>query len=106
MIIFYDPAQENQVMAVYTDDTKSTVWGDRGYVRAEVPEDLEDLVSRDTLAVLTDGDVTGFTPRANLEQPTGTETQQEKRLRELRAKGRAGWTSEDRDEILDLLLTP
>lgn len=36
MLIFYDPNDDNQVMASYTEGTTSTVWESRGYTRLEI----------------------------------------------------------------------
>ena len=65
MIIFYDPS-DGQVMAVYSGDTTSTVWIDRGFLRAssEIP------VTRDHKVVVVDDKVTNVTSSPNPEQPS------------------------------------
>jgi len=60
MIIFYNPV-DGQVMAVYTDDTSSTVWTNQGFLRAR--SDI--LVTRDHQVVVAGGVVTSATPNTN-----------------------------------------
>ena len=74
MIIFYDPKNGNQVVALYTGNTNSKLWTDQGFVRAEVNDpELQKLVdgySRDCTVDIVDGQVTGCTPKTNAVQPT------------------------------------
>ncbi len=65
MIVFYDPA-DGQVMAVYSDDTTSTVWTDRGFLKAasDIP------VTRDHKVVVVGGEVISVMPSVNPEQPS------------------------------------
>lgn len=65
MIVFYDPA-DGQVMAVYSGNTTSTVWTDRGFLRAN--SDI--AVTRDHKVVVVDGKVTSATPNSNPDQPS------------------------------------
>ena len=68
MLVFYDPSAQNQIMAVYTGDTKSPVWEEHGYLRAEVWDGV--TVSRER-RVLTfiGGRVAETVPRPNPVQP-------------------------------------
>ena len=71
MIVFYDPG-DGQVMAIYSGDTESTVWVDRGFLKAEVPPDLIDAVGlfgRDGRVTVLGADVTGVSSRTNPVQP-------------------------------------
>ena len=73
MIVFYDPNDSNQVMALYTGGTNSVAWTDQGFVRAEVndPELQEEIdrYARDCTVAVVDGQVTGCTSRVNRVQP-------------------------------------
>ena len=85
MIVFYDPTNGKQVMAVYSHDTKSTAWKDRGFLRAEVVDPaLQRLVNRDSTVDVLDGVVTQVSPRLNDVQ--GVISPAESRLAELREK--------------------
>ena len=71
MIIFYDPNNGNQVMAVYSHDTESTVWEDQGFLRlAILGKEFQKKISRDTAIVVTMGSVSDVFPRVNSVQPT------------------------------------
>ena len=71
MIIFYDPNNGNQVMAVYSHDTKSTVWADNGLLRAKVVvKQLQRLIDRNMSVVVLDGEVQSLFVRLNSKQPT------------------------------------
>ena len=66
MIVFYDPNDGDQVMAVYSHDTGSTVWTARGYLRAEVNDRaLFNSLSRDSRVTVVNGEVTSATARIN-----------------------------------------
>ena len=45
MLVFYDPNNDNQVMAFYTFGTSSEVWESRGYLRAKImdPEIVSEI---------------------------------------------------------------
>ena len=70
MIVFYDPNNDNQVMAVYSHDTDSPVWESQGFLRAEVktPE-MKTAVSRNSTVVIERSEVVSATGRVNLVQP-------------------------------------
>ncbi len=71
MIIFYDPNSNNQVHAVYSHDTDSKVWEQRGYLRAAVNiPHLQVAVNRNTFVTIDGGEVIGIAPRTNPVQPT------------------------------------
>ena len=66
MIIFYDPNDNNQIMAKYTEGTNSTVWGDRGYLQAEVLDEALFLsLDRDHTVVVSDDVVISTAARTN-----------------------------------------
>jgi hypothetical protein len=75
MFVFIDPANENQVMAVYEGPartaTSSTVWTDQGFTRHTVKPGLV-CRSRDYRASQIDaqGMVIAFEHRANAIRPT------------------------------------
>ena len=70
MIVFYDPNNGNQVMAVYSHDTESTVWTDQGFLRAEVNDrTLFNSLSRDSRVTVVNREVTSATARINPIQP-------------------------------------
>jgi hypothetical protein len=71
MLVFYDPNNKNQVMAVYTHGTDSKVWGDRGFKSVELDEGTP--VTRDMkLVFLRDGLSVTTKPSPNSEQPKET----------------------------------
>ena len=70
MIVFYDPNNQNQVMALYSGDTTSRVWADRGYLKAEVALNLEATISRNHRCTVRDGTVTAISGHTNSSQPT------------------------------------
>ena len=70
MIVFYDPNDGNQVMAVYSGDTDSTVWTARGYLRAEVNDaGLQGDIDREFSVTIVNGEVTAIAARPNPIQP-------------------------------------
>ena len=70
MIVFYDPTNKNQVMAVYSGDTSSPVWEQRGYLRVDVPPEFTHLIGdRDVKLTISDGEVTAVIPATNRLQP-------------------------------------
>lgn len=72
MIVFTNPPS-NQIMAVYTHDTESTVWADRGYKRHVVTDPAAELLvrqlGRDGVAVFDRGKIVDVTPSVNPVQP-------------------------------------
>ena len=71
MIVFYDPNNGKQVMAVYSHDTESKVWESRGFLRAEVEDpQLQQLINRDSTVDVLDGKVISIFARVNSVQPT------------------------------------
>lgn len=70
MIVFYDPNNGNQVMAVYSHDTESTVWTDRGYLRAKVEQpSFQTSITRDRQVSVVGGVVEGHWASPNHIQP-------------------------------------
>lgn len=70
MIVFFDPNNGNQVMAVYSHDTESAVWTGRGFLRAEVKDRaLFESLSRDSRVTVVNDEVTAATGRTNPIQP-------------------------------------
>jgi len=58
MYIYYDPQNNNQIMALYSGVPKTKAWTDRGYILAEVPEEWEpDLDKR---VILDDNVIAGL----------------------------------------------
>ena len=90
MIIFYNPA-DNQVMAVYSTDTDSTVWTGQGYIRTEVPDgfvaDIRNHGRDCQVTVDADGVITSCTSKTNEIQPVPNAD--EISQAELRVSGRA-----------------
>jgi len=74
MIIYYDTASSNQVMAIYSEGTGSTVWTTAGYTQASVddPSLQQDILDngRDCTVMVVAGIVTVVTPNTNPSQPT------------------------------------
>ena len=64
MLIFYDPI-DGQVMATYSGGTNSTVWEDRGFLRAH----SNIHVTRNHRVVVEKGKVVSATPNPNPDQP-------------------------------------
>lgn len=91
MIVFYDPSNGNQVMAVYSHDTTSKAWTDAGYVRAEVDEAIRGeamRAGRDAKVVLDgQGRVRQVVPSPNPVQPAPNP--KNLRLKELQDKLKA-----------------
>ncbi len=73
MVIFTDPKNQDQVMALYTHDTATTTWTDRGYERHELEFNADiDRLARDCYVVFgADGAIVDVVARANLIQPKG-----------------------------------
>ena len=69
MIVFYNASDSNQVMAVYTHNTTSTVWTDAGYTRIDIGDSFP-AVTRDHRLVINSGVVTGITENVNSVQPS------------------------------------
>jgi len=87
VLIFYDPARQNQVMALYTGGTTSEEWERRGYIAATVPDDLAQDVARlgrDAKVTIKKGEITGVSPLPNPEQPQ--RSPRDVRLRELHGR--------------------
>lgn len=74
MIVFIDPNNQNQVMALYTGDTTSTAWTDQGFVKCAIPVELQGQIeqyTRDCRLSIVGGVVTGVTSAVNPVQPAG-----------------------------------
>lgn len=102
MIIFYDPNNGNQVMAVYSHDTESPVWENRGFLRAEVVnESFKRAISRDRKVSVIDWIVAGHWASTNPEQPIPAPS--DVRLSELYEKLRSRtFTQPEQYEMLAL----
>lgn len=103
--VFYDPANSNQVMAVYQGCRYGgKVWQDRGFIEIEAP----DGVTRDHRLIVSDGVVTGIVPAQNLEQPAPSPlappSAQEVELRALADKLGVTITDTDRDAARDKIV--
>ena len=70
MIAFYDPQNNNQVQAIYTGDTTSQVWEQRGYLKARVPAQFQGVISREHRVDVSEGVVTNISAQPNAIQPT------------------------------------
>tara|TARA_Y100000310_G_C20497414_1_gene722245 strand:- start:137 stop:403 length:267 start_codon:yes stop_codon:yes gene_type:complete len=77
MLVFYDPNNDNQVMAFYTFGSSTKVWEERGYTRLEVfnEEVLQgiNIHNRDCQLTIVDGEAVGYRFATNPLQP-GPET--------------------------------
>ena len=77
MIVFYNPSDSNQVMAIYTHGTSSSVWTDLGYLGMTVSEEARiselNLYSRDCRLVLDGNRLRGIEARTNPNQPSADE---------------------------------
>ena len=71
MLIFTDPKSQHQVMALYTHNTGTTTWTDRGYERHELEFNADvELLGRDCYVVFgAGGEIVDVVARANLIQP-------------------------------------
>lgn len=65
MIVFVNPAFDNQIEALYTHDTASEVWEQLGYIRIPVRTGSERLMTLDGMAVIARGEVVAAIPRIN-----------------------------------------
>lgn len=107
MIVFYEPVT-NQVMAVFSGDTGSTVWQDQGYLRATVPLEFQTQVDREHTVVVTNNQVTAVTPSLNPVQPVLDRedpaiSNRQSRIAELQAIPRSNWTTAELRELVELL---
>lgn len=108
MIIFTDPSNNNQVMAVYPDGTVSTVWEARGFIRHEITDPI--LVGkirqlqRDCQIVFSaEGEPSDVLPVVNPIQPIRDPTEVPRE--EARARGKVkllalGFTQEEIDALV------
>ena len=73
MLVFYDPAKTNQVMAIYTGNTTSDAWESQGYQRIQVskPTLVKQIgaMARDCKVTISKGQVTKVTASVNPVQP-------------------------------------
>ena len=67
--IYYDPQDNNQVMCVSTGEIDPDWWVSQGYLLATVGSDFSKHITRDYTVTVTDGVVSGISPRVNPFQP-------------------------------------
>lgn len=73
MIVFYDPTNLNQVMAVYSHGTDSVIWENLGYVMQEITDERHQRdiarLKRDSRLVFNGEVLAAVAPFFNPEQP-------------------------------------
>ena len=75
MYVIYDPNDQNQIVALYSDRPVSTSWRDRGYLMTKVEGMLARLVSQAHRLEFDGAEVIEATrsPRSTAPQPTENE---------------------------------